>query len=515
MTSVRHFCKFLVGIALLNGCSLPPLEGRTTSTALAPSESELTTLGRAIARETVTVDSDKSGIVTLADPYDAFAARMLLAHAAEKSLDVQYYMWHGDITGTLMFEALREAASRGVKVRLLLDDNGTAGVDAELAALNTHPNVEVRLFNPFVVRSPKALGYLTNFGRANRRMHNKSFTADNEATIVGGRNIGDEYFGATSGVLFADLDVLAIGPIVKSVSSDFDKYWASDSAYPVERVLPSVPPSRLAEMGAAAAALERSADAMQYINALRGSTLLTRLLNNDQTFVWARTRMVSDSPLKGLGQAQSSGLLITQLSDAIGKPVQSLDLVSPYFVPTKTGTEVFTQMAKSGIRVRVLTNALEATDVTAVHAGYAKRRKALLKAGVVLYELRRTTDDDYHKRAGGAFGSSGSSLHAKTFGVDRSRMFVGSFNFDPRSAQLNTELGFVIEDPEMAKDIDAVFTTKIAERAYEVRLADNGSLYWLESHAGGTVRHDSEPGASLLQKLTVRVLSILPIEWML
>ncbi|MBA1204406.1 phospholipase D family protein [Pseudomonas capeferrum] len=516
MFSLHPLCTLILGISLLSGCSLPPLEGRMNSRALPQAQAELTTLGRAIAQQTsAEPDKNKSGIVPLADPHDAFAARILLARMAEKTLDVQYYIWHGDITGTLLFEALREAADRGVKVRLLLDDNGTTGLDIELAALDTHPNIEVRLFNPFIVRSPKALGYVTAFSRANRRMHNKSFTADNQATIVGGRNVGDEYFGATDGVLFADLDVFAIGPIVQSVSSDFDKYWASDSAYPADRILPAVKPSRMIEITAAAASLEQSPAAQQYISAIRESSFMTGLLQNTLTFEWAPVRMVSDDPAKGLGDVETSGLLITQLNDILGKPVHTLDLVSPYFVPTAAGVDTFTQIANSGVRLRVLTNALEATDVVAVHAGYAKRRKDLLKAGVVLYEMRSTAYNGQRNESAGLFGSSGSSLHAKTFGVDHTRTFVGSFNFDPRSAHLNTELGFIIENPKTAEKIDEAFTTSIPEHAYEVRLTDDDQLYWLEIRDGVQVRHDREPGATFFQRIAVSILSILPIEWLL
>lgn len=316
-------------------------------------------------------------------------------------------------------------------------------------------------------------------------------------------------------MLFADLDVFAIGPIVNSVSSDFDKYWASDCAYPAERILPPVAPSRLAEISAAAARLGDSPAAMQYVSTIRESSFLTRLLQNTLTFEWAHTRMVSDDPAKGLGEVKSSNLLITQLNEILGKPVHNLDLISPYFVPTEAGVETFTRVANSGVRLRVLTNALEATDVPAVHAGYAKRRKDLLKAGVALYEMRRTAHDSKRNESAGLFGSSGSSLHAKTFGVDQTRTFVGSFNFDPRSALLNTELGFVIESPKMTEAIDDAFTTKIPERAYTVHLSDKGELYWLELRDGIQVRYDSEPGVILFQRASISLLSILPIDWLL
>ncbi|MBN9407350.1 MAG: phospholipase D family protein, partial [Burkholderiales bacterium] len=246
----RRLPALLAGL-LLAGCSLPPLAGRSTSAALELPAARDTQLGRALGPE-LAAHPGLSGIHALDHPHDAFAARVLLARAAERTLDVQYYIWRGDTTGTLLLAELLAAAERGVRVRLLLDDLGTAGLDGPLAAMNGHPRIEVRLFNPFAWRSPKPLGYLADLRRANRRMHNKSFTVDNQASIVGGRNVGDEYFGATSGVLFADLDVLAVGPVVQDVSDDFDRYWASASAYPAERILPAVAPQAVAELAAQA-----------------------------------------------------------------------------------------------------------------------------------------------------------------------------------------------------------------------------------------------------------------------
>src|SRR5690606_940943 len=223
----------LVAVRLLN--PLPPLEPRPASYRL--TDTGDTPLGRGVS-QLRTGHGGLSGVHMLLDGQEAFAARALLARAATRSLDVQYYIWRKDLSGTLLLEELLDAAERGVRVRMLLDDNGIAGMDEALAALDRHPNIEVRLFNPFVVRSPKIVGYLTDFTRLNRRMHNKSFVADGQAAIIGGRNIGDEYFAAADGLVFADLDVLAIGPVVAEVSEDFDRYWTSLSAYPASRILP-------------------------------------------------------------------------------------------------------------------------------------------------------------------------------------------------------------------------------------------------------------------------------------
>src|SRR5690554_6888172 len=271
----------LLGSLLLSGCSLPQ-QNIVPSRALPPEHAQATRLGQALA-PAIAAHPGESGIYALPDPHDAFAARVLLARAAERTLDVQYYIWHGDMTGTLLLEELHAAADRGVRVRLLLDDNGTVGLDTELAALAQHPQIEVRLFNPFRVRKPKWIGFLTDFSRLNRRMHNKSFTADNSATIIGGRNIGDEYFGATSGVLFTDLDVLAVGPVVDAVSTDFDRYWASGSAYPVEQILPEVTPDHLTQLAERAALIERNSKAASYVSAVARSSFIRQLLDGDRS----------------------------------------------------------------------------------------------------------------------------------------------------------------------------------------------------------------------------------------
>ena len=500
------------GAVLLRRCStLPSLAGRTSSSVV--TDTGETQLGRAVS-PLVEAHPNLCGIYPLRDARDAFATRVRLAHAAQRTLDVQYYIWHNDMTGTLLFQALHDAADRGVRVRLLLDDNNTSGLDSILAALDSHPNIEVRLFNPFVIRQPR-IGYLTDFFRANRRMHNKSFTADNQATIIGGRNIGDEYFGATEGMLFVDLDVLAIGSVVRDVSNDFDRYWNSASAYPVDRLLPRANSEQVAQLAAAAKHVEQAPEAITYTNVLRESRFVDQLVNRKLEFEWAPTRMVSDDPAKGLGLAVPSKLFPSQLKEVIGEPSRSLELVSAYFVPSGAGVNSLESFARRGAKIRVLTNSLEATDVAAVHAGYAKRRKQLLKAGIQLYELRRSSVSSGEEKHAGLGGSSGSSLHAKTFSVDGSRVFIGSFNFDPRSAKLNTELGFVVDSPALAQQIERTFDTRVPDDAYEVRLSATGRLFWTERRGGQLIRHGTEPGTSFWLRAAVRLLSLLPIDSLL
>jgi putative cardiolipin synthase len=506
------FVVICVTLFIIGLCSrLPSLEGRTSSTALF--DTAETRLGRSIV-PLLEMHPGLSGIHSLADSRDAFAARARLAEVAERTLDVQSYIWEKDMTGTLLFEALHAAGDRGVRVRFLLDDNTTAGLDPFLAALDSHPNIEVRLFNPFVIRKPR-IGYLTDFSRANRRMHNKSFTADNQVTIIGGRNVGDEYFGAAAGLLFVDLDVMAVGPIVSEVSKDFDRYWACDSSYPLDRIVRSVAPAKIAEISSAASRVERDPAALAYTTAIRDSPFVHAVVERRLPFEWAVTRMVSDDPAKGLGRAAPEKLFHEQLKEIIGEPGSDLALVAAYWVPGETGMERFLSMAERGVKIKVLTNSLEAADGPYVYSGFAKRRKPLLKAGVTLYEMRPLSSRKDDNKRMGPLGSSGSSLHAKTFSVDRSRFFVGSFNFDPRSRKLNTELGFVIDSPVLAEKIEAAFHDSIPANSYEVRLSDSGELYWIERRGDELVRHAREPGTSWWLRAAVWFLSLLPIEWLL
>jgi putative cardiolipin synthase len=498
----------LLFVALAGCASLPGNVERPPSTALA--DTGATRLGRALA-PAVAGNPGKTAIHPLREALDAFAARVLLARAAERSLDVQYYIWHGDITGDLLCEALWQAAERGVRVRLLLDDNNTKGLDEDIAALDAHLNIEIRLFNPYANRTRRLGELAADFSRLNRRMHNKSFTADNQVTIVGGRNIGDEYFGAEGAVAFQDLDVIAAGAVVPDVSASFDAYWNSASAYPAASLIPA-PQAADTTVRDGWTKLHQRPEAARYLDAVRGTSLIRDLLARNLQLDWVDARVVSDDPSKVLSPLERTDLnMLPRLQAAVGKPARELDLVSPYFVPTEAGTAALRELARSGVRVRILTNSLAATDVLPVHAGYARYREALLRAGVHLYELKPSVQQKSEQRSGMG-GSSNASLHAKTFAVDRSRLFVGSFNFDPRSARLNTEMGVVLESPALAARLSDALDAMLPREAYEVRLAPDGQgLEWIE----GDVHHRSEPGAGVLQRLGIGILSILPIEWLL
>lgn len=500
---------------LLQGCALPQLSDRTPSTALGEQLASSTSLGKALAPR-VQQNLGKAGIYPIQDPKEAFASRVALTRAAERTIDIQSYLWHNDTTGTLLLNELYSAAERGVRVRLLLDDNGITGLDNQLNRMDRHPNIEVRLFNPFVIRNPKWLGYFTDFPRANRRMHNKSFTVDNVVTVSGGRNIGDEYFGATEVTLFNDLDMLCVGAVVKTVSRDFDAYWQSNSSYPASKILLPTDPSILEKLDQESLGPEQAARAREYTSQVSESPFIQNFMNGSLPLQWTTVRMVSDDPAKGLDEASREDYLVTELREFIGEPKFSLSVVSPYFVPSDNGVEFFSRLAKAGVNVQVLTNSLEATDVAAVHAGYAKTRQELLKAGVKLFELKSTPSVAKPKRAKRnlMLGNSGSSLHTKTFSVDGTRVFVGSFNFDPRSVNLNTEMGFLIDSPGLATQIDLAFQA-LPNTAYEVRLDENESLVWIERQGGKEIVHNLEPKTTLWRKAVVFFYSLLPINHLL
>jgi putative cardiolipin synthase len=498
---------------LVEGCaSLPPLDGRVATRALADTHD--TRLGHAVA-EAVRAHPGKSGIHALPNPRDAFAARVLLAAAAERAIDAQYYIWHADEVGYLMFEALWQAAERGVRVRILLDDLNTRGLDPAIATLDAHPNIEVRLYNPVANRDARLLEFVFDFGRLNHRMHNKSFTVDNQVTIVGGRNIGNEYFAAGSGVAFADLDVVAIGAVVNEVSKEFDLYWNSASAYPAADLVGTA--GNADELEARFAATRADVRSQTYVDTLRATPIVADLMEHKLDFDWSEARVLHDEPAKTLERVDSAdALLFPKLVRAMGPPERTLDMVSPYFVPGDAGTEALVEVARRGVRVRVLTNSLASSDVPAVHAGYAKRRQALLRAGVTLYELKPTRSRESEERGSGIGSAGTAALHAKTFAVDGSRIFVGSFNLDPRSARLNTEMGVLIESRTLAQRLAEGFDDIVPTAAYEVRLRPDGhSLEWIERSAAGETRYDTEPGTCWTTRWKVDLLSILPIEWLL
>jgi putative cardiolipin synthase len=516
----------LVGFGLASCASLPKDYPREASYALADTGS--TRLGRSLA-PLLEKQAERSGAFPLESGLDAFVARMVLAEAAERSLDLQYYIWHGDTTGQLLLDAVVRAADRGVRVRLLLDDIGTAADDAALLMIDAHPNVEVRLFNPLAQRRLRILGMLADFGRTSRRMHNKSFIVDNQAAVIGGRNIGDEYFAAREDVQMRDFDVVAIGPVVAQASTAFDLYWNSPQVYPIGVLVSGRPAEQdLAEARKRLEAFVAAEREGTYAQALRHSRLAAQLSAGELEYFWGVAHMAYDEPGKAAAEAvrQDTNLMPT-LQAQVAPPAAELLLVSPYFVPGDDGVAALRQLREKGVRVRVVTNSLAATDVVSVHSGYQRYRKPLLEAGVEIYELRPSAlqrEDqaakgrDSRDATHGVGGSSRAALHAKTLTVDQRTLFVGSMNLDPRSAFLNTEIGVILEMPEMARVYAQRLEVRLREVAYRIELApkvgaqSGGNIEWLSLEGGREVRYTTEPAASLWRRLAAGFLSLLPIE---
>ena len=382
------------------------------------------------------------------------------------------------MSGLLLFSVLLAAAKRGVRVRLLLDDNNTPGLDDTLRLLDKHPNIEVRLFNPFSFRILRALGYLTDFARLNRRMHNKSYTADGVVTLVGGRNIGDAYFGAGEQPLFSDLDVMAIGPVVKDVADDFERYWHCRSVSTLQNVLEMSEPDSVQRIELPESWYNDDIT-RRYLHKLETSQFMSSLDQRSLPLIWAKTRLLSDDPAKGEGKAPRHSLLPQRLFDVMGSPTERIDIISAYFVPTRAGVAQLLRLVRKGVKIAILTNSLAANDVAIVHAGYARWRKKLLRYGVELYELKPTRDRVSVVHDRGLTGNSGSSLHAKTFSIDDRKVFIGSLNFDPRSTLLNTEMGFVIESEVLAELIHKRFMQSQRDKAWQLRPPqDSGSGFW-------------------------------------
>ncbi len=500
----------LAGALGLAGCApLPPLDGRTASYALA--DTATTPLGRAIAPEAAQ-HPGLTGIEPITDGRVALGMRLALLRAATRSIDIQTFIWHADNSGTLLYEEVLRAAERGVRVRLLLDDVNMQGLDPVFALLDSQPNIQLRLYNPFTGRGSRGLGFLGDFERLNRRMHNKSFTVDNQAAIVGGRNLADEYFEAGDDVSFADVDVLAVGEAVREVSAEFDLYWNSGSAYPARLIIDREPARGRAEIAARAQAIQESPTARAYAEALNRTPQGQALLERRLPFEWTRAQVAHDDPEKTLDLDDESELqLLPKLIRFFGPPIKEFDLVSPYFVPGKFGTEALVALARRGVRVRILTNSLAGTDEVSVHSGYARRRKELLRAGVELYEIKPSAAPIL-KRGEEIGRHSTAGLHAKTFAVDQRRMFVGSFNFDPRSAKLNTEMGLIIDSPSLAARLSRLLDNAVPGLAYRVTLDAKGSLLW-DDGLGATL--DDEPETGWFRRMKVHIFSWLPIEWLL
>lgn len=504
----------LLTLGLLSGCASVPTDYPKTP-SFAHTDTDDTDLAEQI-RENFGSELQQTGVYPLISGMQAFVGRMALIAAAERSLDLQYYIWRADSSGKLLMNQLLQAAERGVRVRLLLDDLDTQGKDAGLLQLDTHPNIEIRLYNAFGYRGSRGLGFASDLRRLNHRMHNKSLTADNQLTIVGGRNIGNEYFDASEDTGFSDLDVLAIGPLVADVSNMFDLYWNSDMVVPVAAFTGAhdLTGEALRDAQVSFKATINEELASPYIQAVHESQILDELRLSRMTFLWGSAQLIYDDPNKMDHEEISEAThLVPQLAPLFASARKELQVVSPYFVPGDKLVAYFADLEAQGTRVRILTNSLAASDVGMVHAGYMRYRKDLLRAGVDLYEFKPNPATlSSNKRW---TGSSSSSLHTKFMGADGKLVFVGSFNLDPRSVALNTEMGMLFENPELDQRMIGAFNEAVVTRAYQVQLDEAGDLVWIEYEDGQALRYHKEPHTTAWQRFVVRFLSLVVPESML
>ena len=461
----------------------------------------------------------QSGFHLLGNGLDAFTARAVLAGSAERSIDTQYYLYHHDLVGQLFSYHLIKAADRGVRVRLLVDDMDMGGRDRGAVAMDSHPNIEVRFFNPFSRNVGRTSQFVTRMGSVTRRMHNKSFTVDNQITILGGRNIGNEYFDADPDLAFADLDVIGMGPVAQDVSSVFDRYWNSDLAYPVS-VLYKGEPLTPEEIDTLRTELNQFVDAQEasaYLQALEHSKLANDLRNHQVDFKWGNAQVVYDQPEKLVHSFEDTEFHLSPMLKPYWESIEKeLIIFSPYFVPGKAGAAFLTQLAQKGVRVKILTNSLASNDVGLVHAGYKKYRKKLLRSGVELYELDKALTREQRKDKKGPGGSSTASLHAKSFVFDRKQVFVGSLNLDPRALKHNTEIGVIFNVPGIAEDMAEAFDEHIERYAFKLELKtdQNGSetLLWHGIKDGKPVVYTHEPYVGFWRRFGIGFMSMWPIE---
>ncbi len=518
MEAIARYFLILALAALLPACATLRTDApRVASHALAPDPQ--TPLGQIAGR--VLDPAQPASFRLLESGRAALAARLALAKRANKTLDLQYYLFQSDISGRVLVDALLQAADRGVRVRVLLDDVDTAESEQAIIALDSHRNIQIRLYNPFHVRGNSPLGRAVEFigdkERLNRRMHNKLFLADNHFGITGGRNIGDEYFQVEHNVAFRDLDVMAVGATVREMSAAFDAYWNSEYSIPA-RALPFAGRRRdlLAERREALDA-HREQVQTQMAPYLDLDTLGGGPALGLGPWTPGQAELIMDDPDKTAGATKTADLPITRLLRMGMEAKEEVLIASPYFVPGRMGTDFMTQLARRGVRVRILTNSLAANDVGIVHAGYARYRLPLLMAGVELNELKPVKETP-GVRIVTTRGSSRASLHTKAMVVDRGQAYIGSMNLDPRSAVLNTEAGLLIRGPEMAGQVARFIEASMTrEQSYLVKIdpdsaPDERNLIWLEQRESKEIRHVDEPRAGLLRRFLIDLISELPIE---
>lgn len=548
----RWACALLLSCWISGCASLPTEVDRPVSHALpAPSE---TALGRAVeAWAAQTGTHNDSGFALVGSAELAFTTRMTLIQAAQKTLDIQYYAIFADDTTQRMFEALRDAANRGVRVRILLDDFNTSGKNAQVLKLAFEKNIELRLFNPLPGgRSSlffRILSNLKDVDRIQRRMHNKIFIADNAVAITGGRNLGETYFGQSENTNFVDIDILAAGRMARDLSSSFDQYWNNPQAYPVQSLMtareiealkpragnttdppgtqpanPEKPATAASVPAAATGGINPTTTERVVTSPNGGTTTLPALPDSTNlrllSWTWAPSAMLVDKPSKIAADAdsteESQDTAVDGLLQLMSQAKTDLLIVSSYFVPGPRMMEQLAAIRQKGVRIRVLTNSLASNDAPAAHVGYARYRKALLGMGIELYEMRAEQEGSITSfgSSGGSTSGSRASLHAKVVVMDDRLLVVGSMNLDLRSKLQNSEVAIVIRSRALSQEATRLIEPALARSAYRVELVD-GQLVWRAPQGSQLKDSTTEPDASLGLKLMLKLIGPFAPEEML
>lgn len=510
------------------GCAtLPPGADFPKTTSFALAHPEQTRLGRQFDGA-APAHGGKSAFRLLSVGVDGFLARAQMINTAQRTLDLEYFIFRQDETGQLLTDALLHAADRGVRIRVLVDDADTLKGDGQIAALSADPNIDIRIFNPFVYRGHteliRAIEFAFNASRLDYRMHNKLLVVDNAIALVGGRNIGDQYFQVDPESQFGDDDVFAAGPIVKKLSKTFDDFWNSALAIPVAGLGDGK------HSDAALAAFRKTldehrrqlkADGTDYASRVASGEPLAGMLSGRLPLVWANAQVVFDSPdKKRVEKGEIVGELMHRtVADAVAGVRSELLMVTPFLIPGNDGMRLFEDLRKRGVRVRILTNSLESTPEPAAQSGYMRYRVPLLEDGVELYEVRALLGNARGSGESSTATLSGNyALHAKLFVFDRQRLYIGSMNFDQRSHHLNTEVGLIIDSPELARQTAARFESIVVPaNSYALALRKDPAggapkLIWRTREDGKDIDYDSEPARSAWQRLQVEFLSLLPLD---
>jgi putative cardiolipin synthase len=466
-------------------------------------------------RQLAGLSDEETIMMLLEDGVDAFITRVSLIQLAQQSVDLQYYQFHNDLSGNLLTAALWQAAERGVRIRLLVDDMDLEGQDIDIAKLNAHPNLEIRIFNPFLRSKKRTRQLISDFGTVTRRMHNKTFTVDSSISILGGRNVGDQYYGAHSDVAFGDLDIVFAGSEVQEVQRSFDLYWNSDITYGINLLTDyQAKTDTLEEITAFLNTFVEQYRNSQYAAALRENDLFDLIKSKKVTVFTGHTTVLYDDPLKVVSSRESKEYhLVPKLHPYIESAEQEIIIISPYFVPGVEGVAFFKKLIERGIKVKILTNSLKSNDVPVVHSGYSRYRKELLELGVDLYEIDSNDIGflaNYNDNRASSTASK-LSLHAKYFVIDRKVTFIGSLNLDPRSRDENTEIGVIAKSISLGQYAGNDFDNNIRKTAFKLSLVD-GDIIWTKKNNGETITYETEPYSNWWDRFKNSFMQLLPLE---